>query len=87
MRIAGPQTQSATGILNTGGNVVGGIGAVIVPILATSFGWTTAVASGAVFAVVAAALWFAVRPDMTLQDRARQSRLDVLAEFTKARQT
>ena len=87
MRIAGPQTQSATGILNTGGNVVGGIGAVIVPILATSFGWTTAVASGAVFAVVAAALWFAVRPDMTLQDRARQNSLDVLAGFTKARQT
>ena len=73
MRIAGPQTQSATGILNTGGNVVGGIGAVMVPMIARSFGWTTAVASGAVFAIAAAVLWFGVRPDLALQDRALSS--------------
>ncbi len=73
MRIAGPQTQSATGILNTGGNVVGGIGAVMVPMIARSCGWTTAVASGAVFAIAAAALWFGVRPDLALQDRAQSS--------------
>jgi len=69
MRIAGPQAQSATGVLNTGGNVVGGIGAMLVPAIAGSFGWTAAVASGAVFSIAAAALWFGVRADLTLQRR------------------
>jgi len=87
MRIAGPQTQSATGILKTGGNVVGGIGAVIVPMLATSFGWAIAVASGAAFAIAAAALWCAVRPDLALQDRAQEHCPDVLTELANPRQT
>jgi len=70
MRIAGSQSQSATGILNTGGNIAGGIGAVLVPVIAGAFGWTTAVASGALFSLIAAALWLGVRPDLTLQSRA-----------------
>jgi ACS family glucarate transporter-like MFS transporter len=70
IRIAGPQAQSATGMLNTGGNIMGGVGAMLVPVIAGSFGWTTAVASGAVFSIVAAALWLGVRPDLTLQSRA-----------------
>jgi MFS transporter, ACS family, glucarate transporter len=71
MRIAGPQSQSATGLMNTGGNVVGGVGAILVPLIAQAFGWTAAVSSGAVFVLVAAALWLGVRPDLTLQSRAR----------------
>jgi ACS family glucarate transporter-like MFS transporter len=70
MRIAGPQSQSATGMLNTGGNIAGGIGAMLVPVVAGSLGWTTAVASGAIFSIVAAALWLGVRPDLALQSRA-----------------
>ena len=70
MRIAGPQSQSATGMLNTGGNIAGGIGAMLVPVIAGSLGWTTAVASGAIFSIVAAALWLGVRPDLALQSRA-----------------
>lgn len=69
MRIAGAQAQSATGLLNTGGNVVGGVGAMLVPAIAGSLGWTAAVGSGAVFSIVGAALWFGVRPDLTLQQR------------------
>jgi hypothetical protein len=46
--------------MNTGGNVVGALGAVMVPLIAGAFGWFAAVAS-AVFALVAAAIWFAVR--------------------------
>ena len=69
MRIAGPQSQSATGMLNTGGNISGGIGAMVVPLIAGAFGWTTAVGSGAVLSLVAAGLWFGVRPDLTLQSR------------------
>ncbi len=70
MRIAGTQSQSATGMLNTGGNVAGGIGAMLVPVIAGSLGWTTAVASGAIFSIVAAALWLGVRPDLAMQSRA-----------------
>jgi ACS family glucarate transporter-like MFS transporter len=69
MRIAGPQSQSATGMLNTGGNIAGGIGAVLVPVLAGKVGWTVAVASGGIFALVAALLWLGVRPDLALQSR------------------
>mgnify|MGYP001491069999 CR=1 FL=1 len=71
MRIAGAQSQSATGLLNTGGNIVGGVGAMLVPFIAAQLGWTTAVASGALFSVVAAILWLGVRPDQTLQSRVR----------------
>ena len=70
MRIAGKQSQSGTGMLNTGGNISGGVGAVLVPVLAGSFGWTIAVASGAVCSLVAAALWFGIRADVSLQSRA-----------------
>ena len=68
MRIAGPQAQSATGLMNTGGNVAGGIGAVLVPLLAAPFGWSVALGSGALCALGAAALWFAVRADLALQE-------------------
>ncbi len=69
MRIAGPDAQSATGMLNTGGNVVGGIGAMLVPAIAASFGWTAALVSGVVFAAFGALLWLGVRADVTLQSR------------------
>jgi predicted MFS family arabinose efflux permease len=70
MRIAGKQSQSATGMLNTGGNISGGVGALLVPLLAGAFGWTTAVASGAVLSVLAATLWFGIRADVSLHSPA-----------------
>jgi ACS family glucarate transporter-like MFS transporter len=71
MRIAGPQAQSATGMLNTGGNVVGGVGAMLVPAIAASLGWTAAVSSGAVFSLAAALLWLGVRADVSVQGQQR----------------
>jgi cyanate permease len=47
--------------MNTGGNVVGALGAVAVPLIAGAFGWFAAVASGAVFALLAAGLWLLVQ--------------------------
>jgi cyanate permease len=47
--------------MHTGGNVVGALGAVSVPLIAGVFGWFAAVASGALFALVAAGIWFAIR--------------------------
>ncbi len=70
IRIAGAQSQSATGMLNTGGNIAGGVGAVLVPVIAGPFGWTVALASGAVCSILGAALWLGVRADVPLQSRA-----------------
>jgi ACS family glucarate transporter-like MFS transporter len=64
--IAGKNAGTASGLLNTGGNVVGGIGAVLVPITAKYFGWPVAVASGSVFALIAAILWLFVRSDVPM---------------------
>ena len=50
----------------TGGNVVGGIGALLVPVTAAAFGWVIAVSSGAIFAVIGALLWLGVRADRSL---------------------
>lgn len=71
-RMAGHDAQSATGMMNTGGNVVGGIGAMLVPTIAGAFGWTAALASGAVFAIVGALLWLGVRAEQTIQSRVPQ---------------
>jgi MFS transporter, ACS family, glucarate transporter len=61
MVAGGRHAAAATGLMNTGGNVVGALGAVTVPLIAGVFGWFAAVSSGALFALVAAAIWFAVR--------------------------
>jgi hypothetical protein len=42
---------------------VGGIGALLVPIMAEAFGWVPALATGSVFAIVGAGLWLLVRAD------------------------
>jgi ACS family glucarate transporter-like MFS transporter len=63
MRVAGPHAPVATGLMNTGGNLVGGLGALTVPAVAGLFGWTTAVSSGALFAVLAALPWLWIRAD------------------------
>ena len=67
--VAGRNAAAASGVMNTGGNVVGGIGAILVPVIANRFGWPLAIASGAIFTVAGALLWFAVRTDSTTQRR------------------
>jgi hypothetical protein len=49
--------------MNTGGNVAGGIGALLVPITAEAFGWVAALATGSVFALIGVGLWLFVRAD------------------------
>jgi hypothetical protein len=49
--------------MNTGGNAVGGIGALLVPITAEAFGWVPALATGSVFALIGVGLWLFVRAD------------------------
>jgi ACS family glucarate transporter-like MFS transporter len=66
MHIAGPRTPLATGILNTGGNLSGSVAAVLVPIVASRWGWSMGIGSAVVFALVAAVLWIGVRTDRAL---------------------
>ena len=66
--VSGRHAASAGGILNTGGNAVGGIGAIIVPLIAKQFGWVAAISSGGIFTIAAALLWLLIRSDQTMQD-------------------
>lgn len=63
MAVAERHAQVATGVLNTGGNVVGFFGGLMVPLIAINLGWTAAMMSGAVFAFIAAGLWLFIRAD------------------------
>jgi len=68
--IAGRHGEVATGVLNTGGNIVGFFGGMLVPFTAALLGWTAAVASGALFCLIAAGLWFFIRADRPMMDSA-----------------
>jgi ACS family glucarate transporter-like MFS transporter len=59
---AGPNTATATGVLNTGGNFAGFL-APLVGYLVDQFGWWTALVTGSGFALLGAVLWLFVRPD------------------------
>jgi MFS transporter, ACS family, glucarate transporter len=61
--VSGKHASTACGLLNTGGNVVGGIVALLVPVIVKSLGWGAALASGSLFALLAAVLWIGIRPD------------------------
>jgi ACS family glucarate transporter-like MFS transporter len=69
--VSGKHASAATGVMNTGGNVAGGVGALLVPITAEAFGWVPALATGSVFAMIGVGLWFFVRADrpMTLKEK------------------
>ena len=55
--VSGRRAAVACGVLNTGGNAIGGLGALVVPLTVRQFGWSAALATGALFALGAAACW------------------------------
>ena len=61
--VSGKHASAATGVMNTGGNIAGGIGALLVPIMAEAFGWVPALATGSVFAMIGVGLWLFIRAD------------------------
>lgn len=61
--IGGDQAGAAGGVMNTGANISGTIGALLVPFSAELFGWSFAIATGGFFAILGASLWFFIRPD------------------------
>jgi MFS transporter, ACS family, glucarate transporter len=65
--VAGRHASAACGVMNTGGNVVGGAGALMVPVIVNQLGWPAAVASGSAFAFVAAGLWLVTDADRRIE--------------------
>jgi ACS family glucarate transporter-like MFS transporter len=66
--IGGRYTAEAGGVMNTGGNAVGVVNALLVPITAELLGWPAAMATAGVFALIAAALWIFIRADEQIPD-------------------
>jgi ACS family glucarate transporter-like MFS transporter len=58
--VSGQRASAACGVLNTGGNAVGGLGALLVPVVVQSLGWPAALASASLFAGVAGGLWLLI---------------------------
>jgi ACS family glucarate transporter-like MFS transporter len=61
--VAGAHAGTAGGIMNTAGNLGGVASASVVPVLIARFGWPVALATGAMLALVSAALWLFIRVD------------------------
>jgi ACS family glucarate transporter-like MFS transporter len=58
---------AAGGVLNTGGNAMGIVNALLVAWFAQAFGWPFAIASGALFSLIAAILLLFVRSDVPVR--------------------
>jgi MFS transporter, ACS family, glucarate transporter len=80
MTMAGKQAPAATAVLNTGGNLMGALGAVLVPLVSAAFGWEAAIGSGAVAAIVAAFIWIWIRADAPVTAREDAVATDALPE-------
>jgi len=63
INIGGRLAGTAGGIMNTGANLMGIVNANLVPLIAHFLGWTSAIASGALFAVLGALFMLGVRAD------------------------
>lgn len=63
MAVAGRHAPIATGILNTGANIPGVLGGLLVPVTAGLLGWPAAMVTGSIFAIVGALLWLFIRVD------------------------
>jgi len=61
--VGGKHAGAAGGVMNTGANVMGVINALLVPFFANAFGWTFAIASGAIFALIGVVFMLLVRAD------------------------
>ncbi|MEM1412952.1 MAG: hypothetical protein AAGH19_11405, partial [Pseudomonadota bacterium] len=66
MSIGGAMAGSAGGVMNTGANAMGIANAMLIPLFAQALGWTFAISSGALFAVVAVGFMLFVRADRTV---------------------
>jgi ACS family glucarate transporter-like MFS transporter len=77
--VGGRQASAACGVMNTGGNLAGGVVALAVPLIVERFGWPAALASGSVFALAAAALWLVTATDQVPGERVPRTPAEAVA--------
>ncbi len=68
--VSGRRASTACGVMNTGGNVVGGVVALLVPLTVKTLGWGAALATASLFALCAAVFWLWIRSDKPLVETA-----------------
>jgi len=61
--VAGRQAAPACGVMNFGANASGGVGALLVPIVARTLGWPAALATAAIAALIGGILWLWISAD------------------------
>ncbi len=66
--IGGRYAGTVGGVMNTGGNIAGVVGALVIPLCANIFGWSFAIATGGIMALIGASLWIFIRVDRPLVD-------------------
>lgn len=66
MSIGGRLAGSAGGVMNTGANAMGIANAMLIPLFAQALGWTFAIGSGALFALLGVGCMLLVRADRTV---------------------
>jgi ACS family glucarate transporter-like MFS transporter len=64
--ISGPRAGSASGFMNMGAQLGGGLTALLTPVIAQHFGWTYAFLVAATLSALGAVAWLAVDPSQTL---------------------
>jgi len=62
IRIAGPRSGAAGGVMNMGSNLGGLISPALTPVLAASIGWENALLVAAALAALAGLLWVGISP-------------------------
>lgn len=65
--VGGRHAGAAGGVMNTGANAMGVVNSLLVPFLAVTWGWTVAIASAAVFALLGIAFMLMVRADRPVE--------------------
>jgi MFS transporter, ACS family, glucarate transporter len=68
--VSGTHSSSACGVMNTAGSAVGGVGALLVPFTVRTLGWSAALGTGTLFALVGALLWCWIRADREFPEAA-----------------
>jgi ACS family glucarate transporter-like MFS transporter len=68
MAVSGKHAPVATGVMNTGGNLPGIVGGMLVPVTANLLGWEAAIVTGSVFALIGAVLWIFICADEPMGD-------------------
>jgi ACS family glucarate transporter-like MFS transporter len=66
--VSGRRASAACGVMNTGGNIVGGVGALLVPLTVGRLGWPAALATGTLFAMAGAAMWMFTKTDRPMAE-------------------